>query len=274
MPPVHPVCAQEADNLLDGAIAAARAAGGHALAQVARRSEVLRGYAHDVKLQLDVECQALAEKMLLARFPDSVILGEEGPEAAVRGAGDTALEWVIDPIDGTVNYSHGLPVWCCSVAVRRGGVTLAGAVYAPVPDELYSATCLSAATCNARPIRVSAVRDLGQAMIMTGLDKAVDPRRPAFEIFRAISIRVQKARVMGSAALDMCRVAAGQADGYFESGIFTWDIAAAGLIVQQAGGRAEVMGSQGGHRLRYLASNGLIHDELRQLILGVLPADA
>jgi myo-inositol-1(or 4)-monophosphatase len=255
--------------LLDVATAAARAAGRHALRHYARRTEAVRGFAHDVKLKLDVECQAVAEEAIRSRFPDHAILGEE---SATPAAPDRAVPylWIIDPIDGTVNFTHGLPYWCCSVAVRRGRQTIAGAVFAPQCDELYTAAAGLPALCNGSVLRVSSVRKLGEAVVMTGLDQKVNPKMKRLALFRAIADRSQKARVMGAAALDLCRVAAGQADGYFEASIFTWDVAAAGLIIENAGGRTEVLGEPEPHRLLFMATNGHIHKELRTLIRGHL----
>ena len=250
---------------LEIAVAAARAAGGHARDQRHRRGEAHQLLAHDVKLALDVECQGIAEKILRARAPGHAILGEESVGAAETADADTPL-WIVDPIDGTVNFSHGLPFWCCSIGVRLGTRTLAGAVYAPDMDELYTATADGPALCNGAPLHVSSVAAVSEALIMTGLDKQVDPRLPPFEIFRAISVQAQKARIVGTAALDLCRVAAGQADAYFESGIYVWDIAAAALIVERAGGRTELLGELGHGRLRFLASNGLIHEAVRNII--------
>jgi myo-inositol-1(or 4)-monophosphatase len=258
-------------DLLECALAAARAAGRHALDHWSRRGEVLQTFAHDVKLALDLECQQIAERTIRSRFPTHAILGEEsGPAAAGAAPAAAAVEWVIDPIDGTVNFSHGLPLWCCAVAARRGAETLAGAVYAPALEECFSARQGASAECNGKPIRVSTVRRLTEAVVMTGLDKSLDPHLPPFEIFRTISAAVQKARILGTAALDMCRVAIGQADGYFETGIYTWDVTAAALIVRQAGGQAEIMEQLDGHRLRFIATNGLIHAELKALIAGAV----
>ena len=222
--------------------------------------------AHDVKLKLDKECQEIAEQTILAHFPTHAILGEETAEDSTAGSVPPYL-WIIDPIDGTVNFSHGLPFWCCSVAVRHHAQTMAGAVYAPALGELYTAAIGLPAECNQKPIRISNVRKLNQAMVLTGLDQKVNPKTKRLELFRAIADTAQKARVMGVAALDMCRVAAGQADGYFEAGIYTWDVAAAALIVERSGGRAEILGNPAPHRLLFLATNGLIHDELKSLIL-------
>ncbi len=261
MPPPLPPSAE----LLNAAREAAHAAGQHAWQNRGRRTEVVAAYAHDVKLRLDLESQAVAESVLRRRFPDHRILGEESTGADAR-PDDGGCEWIIDPIDGTVNFSHGLPFWCCSIAVRAAGRVRAGVVYAPALDECYTATWDGPAECNGRPLAVSAVASLAAALVMTGLDKNIDPRLPPFEVFRALSGAVQKARICGTAALDLCRVAAGQADGYFENGIYIWDIAAAGLIVERAGGRSEILADLGEGRLRHLATNGLLHDPLRALI--------
>ena len=127
-------------ELLSCAVAAASAAGRHAYDNLSRRGSTLLNARHDVKLELDVECQRVAETVIRSRFPDHALLGEEDPEDRPEDLASGRLQWVIDPIDGTINFFHGLPHWCCSVAVRRGGDSLAGAVYAPVMDELYTAT--------------------------------------------------------------------------------------------------------------------------------------
>ena len=255
------------DAILTCAIEAARSAGDYALAQAQRRTDVLQAYAHDVKLKLDVESQEEACLVIRRRFPDHDILGEEDPRACESAADSPRVLWVIDPIDGTVNFSHGMPMWCCSVAALWRGQTIAGAVYAPALNECYSAASDRPSLRNGEAIHVSGVSSLERAMVLTGLDKNLDPRLPPFEVFRAISVSVQKARILGAAALDICRVASGQADGYFESGIYLWDVAAARLIVQQAGGTAETIRKMDAGRLQFVASNGLIQEALKSTIL-------
>lgn len=224
--------------------------------------------AHDVKLKLDVECQAIAERTILQAFPGHAILGEET-------AGDAApthspYVWIIDPIDGTVNFSHGLPFWCCSVAVQYQGRTVAGAVYGPALKELFTATVDGPARCNGRRLRVSETRRFDAAMVLTGLDQKLTRHMPRLGVFQAIAENARKARVMGAAALDICRVAAGQADGYFESGIYTWDVSAAGLVVERAGGKTESLAAMGPHRMMFMATNGRIHRTMKRLILSHL----
>ena len=259
------------DKLLQCAIAAATAAGNHALKHCRRRREIVKRAAHDVKLKLDLESQAKATECIRASFPDHSILGEED-EARSRECPAGEVQWVIDPIDGTVNFTHGLPLWCSSVAAAVGDEVVAGAVFAPVLDELYTAQAGAVSLCNGDPIRVSDVPRLSEAIIATGLDHNEDGRIPPFAQFRAIASRAQKTRVMGSAALDMCYTARGFAEGYFEGRIFLWDVAAAGFIVKQAGGRSELLRKSADGVLSYMATNGHIHEELRQVVAEFLPA--
>ena len=251
------------DCLLACAEAAAHAGGKHALKHAHRRHIIAETFAHDVKLKLDRECQDVTERVIRKHFPRAVILGEETPVTPVAAN----VLWIIDPIDGTVNYFHGLPLWCCSVAVQVRGCVAAGAVYAPVLGECYTAHRERSSTCNGKPLAVSATRRLKDAVILTGLNKRNDLLNHSIALFQRLSRKTQKLRIMGSAALDICQVAAGRADAFFESGIYLWDVAAAGLIVDQAGGRAEIMATGSHYQLRILASNGRLHEPLRRLIL-------
>ncbi|MFO1489824.1 MAG: inositol monophosphatase [Kiritimatiellia bacterium] len=252
-------------RLLDCAVTAALAAGAHARAHRGRRSEVNASYAHDLKLQLDVECQQVAEASILQCFPNHAILGEEGsaPDASAE------FEWVIDPIDGTLNFFHGLPHWCSSVAVRRGdGPILAGCVFLPDLDECFAAAEGLPATLNGEPIRVSATARLSEAMLLTGLGKPAPGEAYDLSLLGRLANTAQKTRVLGAAAVDICYVACGRVDAYVDAGICLWDYAGAEIITRQAGGRAGEIGRLSGGRVRYLASNGVIHDEVLKLYLG------
>ncbi len=215
----------------------------------------------------DLQADELIRGEIEKTFPAHNILSEESsPDLSDPQALNGPL-WIVDPIDGTVNFSHGMPFWCCSIAVREKGGTVAGAVYGPDVNELYTATADRKSTCNGEPIFVSEVPTLDKAMIMTGVDQFVDPSLPPFAIFKSFASNAQKVRVMGSAALDICRVANGAADGYFEAGIYLWDVAAAQLIVEQAGGKAEILYDMPPpYRICFAASNGLIHSELTSLV--------
>jgi len=260
-----------AKKLLECAIDAVKTAGEHASNNSNRRRNIVEIFRHDVKLQLDIECQQKAEHVIRKRFPKHSILGEEdsfGKPKTVM----SDYEWIVDPIDGTVNFHHGLRSWCSSVAVRFRGEVVAGAVFAPELGELYTASIDTPARLNGKVITVSKVDKLSDSLIMTGLDKNTDSSIPPYAMLKAIAGNVQKARLMGVAALDMCQVACGRAEGYFEAHIYIWDIAAAGLIVRQAGGKSEQIGKihPRTHRLRFIASNGLIHSKFKKLITSTL----
>ncbi len=263
-------------ELLQTAIHAAECGARHATNNYHRKSEALQTYAHDVKLELDVECQTIIEELIRSRHPDHACLGEEDASlhsdlARATAASGEGYEWIIDPIDGTVNFSHGLPMWCCSVAVReKNGPVRAGAVYAPMLDALYTATYEGPACKNDKVIHVSKCRHLAAAIIMTGMDKNLEPELAPLTYFRKISALSRKARIAGSAAVDLCWVAEGAADGYFEGSIYLWDIAAAGLIARRAGGTTEILKTRSQpNQFSFLASNGTIHGELKQLISSI-----
>ena len=221
------------EELLGTAIQAAEAAGRHALSNKHRRTEANETFAHDVKLVLDAECQKIAEEAILRRYPGHGILGEEDARPA---AGEDEYEWIIDPIDGTMNYTHNFPYWCASVAVRRGDRVLAGCVFEPEMGRLYTAHAEGPARLNGDPIQPSETRRLEDAIIFSGLSKHMESSaEPHFEMFRRIALSTQKVRITGSAALDICHVADGSSDGYMETNIYLWDYAASGLIAERAG---------------------------------------
>jgi len=261
------------DDLLKCAIKTAKAAGRHALDNRARRNETIQTTPHDVKLALDVECQEVAESIIRSTFPDHCVLGEESDktQGAEPSTDDSqqpsSYRWIVDPIDGTVNFSHGFIFWCCSVAVQHDGETVAAAVYAPCLNELFTASADEPAALNGEPVNVSKVANIKDAMILTGMDRKVVPGHEPYQTFRTIADNVQKARITGSAALDLCRVACGQAEGYFESDIYIWDVAAAGFIIQRAGGNAEVVKElELPHQMQYIAANGLIDKDFKALL--------
>jgi len=252
-------------DLLDCACSAARAAGLHARSEAHRRHAILEEYAHDVKLLLDRESQHQAEEVIRARFPDHVVLGEETAHQACE-SGDSPT-WIIDPIDGTLNFLHGLPLWCSSVAVAIGDVVVAGAVYVAPLEELYAAHIRGPATLNGSPIHPSATDSLDRALVLTGLSKHVDRSndRP-FALLASLALNTRKVRIMGAAALDICHVARGLADAYVESSIYLWDVAAAGLIARRAGGKTTILHQYDRWRCFYICTNPHIHDELLSLI--------
>ncbi|MBM4152459.1 MAG: inositol monophosphatase [Kiritimatiellaceae bacterium] len=246
-------------DLLNVCIEAAKTAGNHALKNIHRREEIFQQFAHDIKLVMDSECQQVAEQIIHSHFPDHAILGEEGEISASH-----ELEWVIDPIDGTANYTRDFPFWCCSVAVRRNQEVLAGCVFIPNFNECYTATIDGTACCNGTPIHASSVQTLDKATFFTGLTKDIDPRSIAF--FSDIAPRVSKIRMLGSAAIDLCHVACGRSDGYFEAGLYVWDIAAAGLIARRAGAISTTWPREEKHHMSFLCTTPAIHAALRDRV--------
>lgn len=245
---------------------AARRAGEHVLANLHRRGDVNSILRTDVKHKLDVEAQETATAVVQAAFPDHAILGEETCDAPLP---PSDYVWIIDPIDGTINFFHGLPWWCCSVAVRFQGKTLAGAVFIPELKQTYEATCDGPALCNGQPIHVSQTDRIELSMLATGADKW-DLGEHAFKFMRKISEIAQRPRILGAAAVDMCMVAAGKLDGYFESGIYIWDMAAASLIVERAGGQCEILKAYPKYRMAVLATNGRLRQPCRDALLPLL----
>lgn len=253
-------------QLLDVCVEAARTAGLHALNNLHRREEIAQTFDHDVKLVMDSECQRVAEQIIHSRFPDHSILGEEGSIS-----GEHAFEWIIDPIDGTANYTRGFPYWCCSIAVRRnpanggaGSEILAGCVFVPPFNECYTATADGPALCNGEPIRASDVPILGKSTLFTGLTKDIDPRTLSF--FKEAAPQFSKIRIAGAAAVDTCHVACGRSDAFFEAGLYLWDIAAAGLIAERAGAVCTVWPRDEEHGVRFLCTNHHIHPAVRALV--------
>lgn len=252
-------------KLLECAVEASKTAGSHALNNYSRRSDFIMCSAHDIKLKLDVECQQKAEEVIKAAFPAHAFLGEENCRA--NTGADEGYRWVVDPIDGTVNFSHGLPLWCCSIAVLYRGVPAAGAVFAPMMNELFTATADGPALCNGKTISVSKTARLDGCIVYTGADRNFDQTVRPLDCFRKVAGSVQRPRILGSAAYDICLVASGRGDGYIERDIYIWDVAAGELIVNRAGGEAEALSAYDKTwKTTFIATNGLIHKELKSVI--------
>jgi len=258
----------DSTRLLEGCVEAVRAAGRHALDHWGRRTETVEVTAHDVKLALDLECQAAAAEAIRRLFPDHAMLGEE---RGLRERGE--FVWIIDPIDGTVNFSHGLPIWATSVAVQHRGHTLAGAVWLPEMGELYTATSAGSAAMNGRRLSVSETSDLSAGIVYTGMVETEGDGGVSLRVTTRLAAAVRKLRILGSAAAELCYVAAGRGDGYVETTIHVWDLAAGALLVERAGGRCEVLEDLGDYTLRFLATNGRIHEAARATILPALEPD-
>lgn len=253
---------ESSQDLLKCAEAAARAAAMHAMNHRQAAKDVAERSQHDIKLKLDRESQTKAENVINSVYPDHSILGEEG----YRG-GNPDITWIIDPIDGTVNFFHGLGYWCSSVAVQVKEQLVAGCVFAPVLDECFTATCEGPALLNGTIISPSKTHGIDEALVLTGLSKKLLTYPDAFPRFERLSRAVCKVRVMGAAALDICHVACGQADAYIETSIYIWDIAAGQLIARQAGATPEILEKHSDTHLSFLCTNGRLHESMRALTM-------
>ncbi len=261
----------EQRRALDCAVKAARAAGKIMRANLSSSKTVSSSTQHDIKLELDVRCQKLIENSLRTPFPDVALLGEEG----VAGEAGAAQRWVVDPIDGTVNFTYGIPHACVSIALQErsadpksagfkdGYETLAGVVYDPFCDELWTAIRGGSARLNGKVIHVSKRKKLDEAIVSIGFAKSYESLRSTLPYFNKLVHRVRKIRMMGAAALALTYVATGRFDAYIERGIRLWDIAAGGLIVECAGGEFWRESIPGEHAYRMIASNSLLRRALR-----------
>lgn len=260
----------ELKRALAAATTAAEAAGALMRSNLRRTKKVNESTQHDIKLELDVRCQRVITRELAKAFPDIVVLGEEGQAASV---GQAPTRWVVDPIDGTVNFAYGIPHAAVSIAlqVRAAGKkadyadgydTVVGVVYDPFVGELFSAIRGQAAKVNGRRIRVSPRGRLNEAMVCVGFAKS----EVSLALFQAharnLTHRVRKLRIMGSAALALAYVADGRFDAYVERGIRLWDIAAGGLIIECAGGEFWKEQLPGEHVFGLCASNGRLRRQL------------
>lgn len=221
---------------LDTAIHAAHEAGELLRKNFGAPLDVNAFEAHDIKLDLDVRSQELITRLILDRFPDHAIYGEEG----IAGNQASEYQWIVDPIDGTVNYFYGIPHFCISIALRKKEEIIVGVIYDPIRDELWSASEETPAQLNGAPCSVSARTQLSDAILSVGFSKTKTTIDSGLPLLEKMVYRARKCRLMGSAALDMAYVACGRLDAYIEQAVSLWDIAAGKLIVEKAGGQVEL----------------------------------
>ena len=191
---------------------------------------------HDIKLALDKESQDLITTILLGAREGDALYGEEG----IAGNQDSSRQWIVDPIDGTVNYYYGIPHFCVSIALRVAGEITVGVIHDPMVGETWTVEKGGPAMLDGRPISVSPRDTLGESILYVGCGKDEAALRTGVDRFHKASLRARKMRMMGSAALGMAYIASGRIDGYVESRISLWDIAAGQLLVETAGGKVEL----------------------------------
>lgn len=256
------------DAFLATAVEAARAAGAVLEDHFGGPLDVQFKGTVDLVTQADRAAEALIAERLRSAFPDHRLMGEEGARATSDEAAASPFRWLIDPLDGTTNFAHGLPTFAVSIALEASGIPVIGVVYDPMRDELFTARRGQGALLNGVPIRVSNTDALISSILATGFSYDFAKRVHQAEIWRDFLTRVQAIRQTGSAALNLCYIAAGRLDGYWERGIQPWDVAAGALMVVEAGGTVSDLagGVYRSDDREILASNGSLHDQLLAVI--------
>jgi myo-inositol-1(or 4)-monophosphatase len=219
----------------------------------------------DVVTAADTAAERLIVEGLAAARPGDGLLGEEGAD----DVGTTGVRWVVDPVDGTVNFLYGLPQWAVSIGVEVDGVTEVGVVFDPAKDELFTAVRGRGAHLNGRPLQCTDVSDLSQVLLATGF--GYDSRRRAAQaaLLPTLLPIVRDVRRLGAGALDLCAVAAGRVDAYYEQGMSPWDWTAGALIAREAGARVGgLRGRPEGHDLVVATAPG-VFDALHDLLVGL-----
>jgi myo-inositol-1(or 4)-monophosphatase len=240
----------------------AREAGAFLMPYFRRRVAIEYKGEADLVTEADRGSEALIRKRIKSLWPDHDIQGEE------EGLIDTGSEyrWYVDPLDGTTNLAHSFPVFCVSLGLERQGQLIGGVVYDPTRDELFTAERGSGALLNSEPIHVSKISKLNESLVATGFPSHKRHQNPNIHFYHQITLRTHGIRRAGSAALDLCYVAAGRLEGFWEFNLNPWDTAAGVLMVEEAGGR--VSGFDGEpfqiNSNETLASNGLLHGQLVQ----------
>ncbi len=253
------------DALRQAALDAAARAGEVLLSGFGRAGAVrTKSSATDLLTEYDGRAQEAVLDVLAARFPEHAVLSEEG----VDRRSDSPYRWVVDPLDGTTNFAHANPFFCVSIALERDGEPILGVVQAPVLGETFVAARGGGATLNGKPIGVSAIGTLSESLLATGFPYQRERMARALELFGRFAHQAQGIRRNGAAALDLCWLAAGRLDGFWEFNLQPWDVAAGALAVEEARGRVSDFA---GHkpdlgRGEIVASNGRVHGAMIEVI--------
>lgn len=258
-----PFSQDELDKFTSIAVKAARAGGAELNKYLERGFQILqKDYAINLVTEADLKSESVIIRTLQNTFPTHQILSEE---KGLYTSQDSPFKWIIDPLDGTTNFAHGFPMYNVSIGLEHKGTCLLGVIYDPTRDELFVGERKKGATLNARPIHVSATPTLGEALLVTGFayDVHTNPDNNLKE-FCQFTLRARGIRRTGTAALDLCYVACGRFDGFWELKLHPWDTAAGKVIVEEAGGKITNFAgaSFSIYGKEIIASNGNIHQEM------------
>jgi myo-inositol-1(or 4)-monophosphatase len=252
-------------HFLATAIEAVVRAGDLQMARFGSEFRVDKKGAIDLVTEVDVEVEHMFRALIAARFPEHDVLAEEMGQTRTGAR----HRWVFDPLDGTTNYAHGVPIFCATVALEVDGEPTVGAVFDPNRRELFTAERGVGAWLNGSPLHVSRTVTLDDSVLVTGFPYDIRDRMDdVLNVFAGFLRQARAVRRLGSAAIDLCWVAGGRLDGFWEQGLQAWDTMAGALIVQEAGGRVTALdgGRWNPHGGRVLASNGHIHDAMVAVI--------
>jgi myo-inositol-1(or 4)-monophosphatase len=247
------------------AVAVARASAALIRAEVGRATRLAeKSSPTDVVTRTDLDAERLIRRRLADATPGAGVLGEEGGQTTTRDGDAPRLQWVVDPLDGTVNFLYALPVMGVSIAAALDGDVVAGAVVDVLRDEAFSAAAGHGARLDGDPLEVSRCRSMAQALVMTGFSYRADVRGRQGQIVQSLLPAARDIRCFGSAALQLCWVGAGRADAYFERDIKVWDYAAGALIAREAGAVTELPCPENGGLV--IAATPAVFDELRTVV--------
>jgi myo-inositol-1(or 4)-monophosphatase len=253
------------DTYLKAAERAAKKAGLMLIQNIRSNREISFKGEVDLVTNFDRQSQEIIRDSLLRAFPDHDIIAEEG----LKKEKGSDFKWIVDPIDGTTNYVHGFPVFCISIAVEKGGESLVGLVFDPMRGELFAAKRGEGASLNNKKIQVSCTEELDKSLLTTGFPYDIrESEMNNLDHFSNFAVRCQAIRRCGSAALDLCSVACGRADGFWELKLSPWDTAAGALIVKEAGGCITDFHNKrfDSGKKQVLASNGKIHKQMLEVL--------
>jgi myo-inositol-1(or 4)-monophosphatase len=260
--------ARTSASFLTTAIEVVRLAGAIHLAHFEGDFHIARKGATDLVTDVDIEVERMFRAVIKERFPDHGVLAEE-MAADLPSGGEGRYCWLFDPLDGTANYAHGLPFFCASLALEMDGVVEVAAVFEPVRNELFVAERGRGAFRNGHAISVSASTELSNAMIGTGFPHGATIRDARMEgLLGECAIRVRGLRRLGSAALDLCYVACGRLDGFWDANLKAWDTAAGALVVAESGGAVTALDGTAFDQYsgNVLASNGRLHRDILDIV--------
>lgn len=256
--------------MIDLAIRAAREAGAILQEFATRGFQIENKGRINLVTEADLASERHIKELISAQYPFHRILAEESGASAHDSLGE--YTWIIDPLDGTTNFSHGFPCYAVSIGVEYKGQSVVGVIYDPSRDELFAAERGAGATCNGELIRVSDIESLERALVVSGFPYDVRERMEEYlPAWREFLNHAQGVRRLGAAAIDMACVASGRMDGFWEHGLNAWDMAAGWVIIEEAGGRVTKLDGSAfdNHSSSLLCTNGLIHDEMLAVLSGI-----